>query len=294
MTENKAGDKDPNKASTDWINLVSDFWSPIMNTWGAGMQPTSQPSEDQQDPQDGSSASMQAFAQIWQTLIKRAGEPMGMAYSQQTSQAAPEMLMGFAQSCLSNFTRFQSTVKQWLENQDGNFSMDDTESLRKEFLQGCTDTYEKEFSQFFKIPQIGLGRVYQERVMQAADKYNLFQGAFSKFLHELYLPMNEAFQRLQQQMAEHAETDQLEEDPKTYYNLWVKFLEEHYMTLFKTPDFSETLGQTLGALNEYSLAKQAVVNDMLKQNDIPTHEDLDELYKEIYLLKKRMRRYEKQ
>jgi polyhydroxyalkanoate synthesis regulator phasin len=36
-----------------------------------------------------------------------------------------------------------------------------------------------------------------------------------------------------------------------------------------------------------------VVNDLLRQFNIPTQQDIDELAKEIYLLKKRMRAYEK-
>jgi polyhydroxyalkanoate synthesis regulator phasin len=41
------------------------------------------------------------------------------------------------------------------------------------------------------------------------------------------------------------------------------------------------------------MAKQGVVNDMLKQMDIPTNQDIDELSKEIYYLKKRLRKLEK-
>ena len=65
------------------------------------------------------------------------------------------------------------------------------------------------------------------------------------------------------------------------------------MTLFKQPEYAATMAKTLEALNEYTEARQAVVNDMLKQFNVPTHQDLDDLYKEIYLLKKRMRAFEK-
>lgn len=281
---------DPFATSTEWMTKLTEFWSPVMETWAAGVQPTHASSES---PPEKMSASLNGFVQMWQEMIKGAGDPLGMEHLQESSQAVPDMMMVFAQSCLRGFTRFQEQVNLWMENKEGAFTMEDTQSFQNLFLQGWTDAYEKEFRQFLKMPQIGLGRVYQERVLKAADKHNLFQAAFTKFIYLLYLPMEEAFDQLQQQVAEHAKNEQLEEDPKAYYQLWVKLLEASYMKLFKQREFSVNLGQTLKALNDYSVAKQAVVNDILKQNAIPTHDDLDELYKEIYLIKKRMRLYEK-
>jgi polyhydroxyalkanoate synthase subunit PhaE len=63
--------------------------------------------------------------------------------------------------------------------------------------------------------------------------------------------------------------------------------------LFKQLEYSTAMAKTLDALNGYVEARQAVVNDVLKQFNVPSHHDLDELYKEIYLLKKRMRDYER-
>ena len=94
-------------------------------------------------------------------------------------------------------------------------------------------------------------------------------------------------------MVEMTEAGPLDEKSKTYYNLWIKLLEGHYMELFKQLEYSTAMAKTLDALNGYVEARQAVVNDVLKQFNVPSHQDLDELYKEIYLLKKRMRDYER-
>jgi class III poly(R)-hydroxyalkanoic acid synthase PhaE subunit len=169
----------------------------------------------------------------------------------------------------------------------------DTQALDKEFIHQCKETYEKEFSRFLKMPQLGLTRFYQERAMTAADKHNIFQGALSEFLQMLYMPMEKAFTSLQDKMAEMAEEGPLDEKSKTYYNLWVQLLEGHYMELFKQSEFIEGLSGTLEALEDYSAARQAVVDDFLKMHAIPTQNEMDELYKEIYHLKKRMRGYEK-
>lgn len=290
MTE-KSGTGSQNAFETDWIKTMTDLWSPVMETWAKGM-PTASTSAEQ--PEDGANDPFHGFVQMWQTLVQQAGNTAAMDHMNEASKVVPDMLMGFAQICLRGFVRFQNQVNLWMENKKGDIFTQDTASFNQMFLNGWTEVYEKELRQFLKLPQIGLGRVYQERVLHAADRYNLFQTAYTKFIHQLYLPLEEAFNKLQDQVAQDAKKEQVQEDPKVYYYEWVKILEGCYMKLFKQPEFSLILGQTLSALNEYSAAKQAVVNDMLKQNAIPTQEDLDELYKEIYLIKKRMRLYEKQ
>ena len=47
------------------------------------------------------------------------------------------------------------------------------------------------------------------------------------------------------------------------------------------------------ALHEFSDAKNEIKNDLLKQLNVPTNLDFDELSKEIYLLKKRVRELER-
>ena len=109
----------------------------------------------------------------------------------------------------------------------------------------------------------------------------------------LYMPIEKSLNSLQKEMAQMVEAGSLDEKSKTYYNLWIKLLEGHYMELFKQPEYAEAMSNALSALQEFVDAKQVVINDALKQLNIPNSQDLDELSKEIYLLKKRVRLLEK-
>ena len=115
----------------------------------------------------------------------------------------------------------------------------------------------------------------------------------AEFTHMLYLPLEKSFVQLQKKMVEMTDAGSVDEKPKTYYNLWIKLLEAQYMKLFQQSEYSETMARTLEALFNFSEARQALVDDLLKMAAIPTQKELDELYKEIYLLKKRMRAFEK-
>ena len=78
-------------------------------------------------------------------------------------------------------------------------------------------------------------------------------------------------------------------DPTIGYQMWIKILEGHYMTLFQSPEYVKTLGKTLDAMAEFSAANNDVMADMLNILPISTQKDMDDLYKEIYLLKKRIK-----
>jgi hypothetical protein len=71
--------------------------------------------------------------------------------------------------------------------------------------------------------------------------------------------------------------------------VWVKTLEGFYMTLFKSPEYQKAMNHVLMTLEDFTLAKQDLVADALKDLPIPTLQEMDEIYREIYLLKKQVK-----
>ena len=65
------------------------------------------------------------------------------------------------------------------------------------------------------------------------------------------------------------------------------------MTLFKSKDYTSTLRKTLNAMGDYMIARHEFFQDMLQTLPVPTDRDMDDLYKEIYELKKKLKRIEK-
>jgi len=167
------------------------------------------------------------------------------------------------------------------------------ENLDEEVFRAWTDVYEKEFRQFFYTPQLGLTRTYQEKFNQAADKFNRLQAVFGEFMTIFYMPIEKSFKVLQDKVAKMAETGELPEDYNAYYRLFIKILEGRYMTLYKSPEYLSVMGKTLTALEEFLMARETITQDVLKGLAVPTQKDLDELYREIYILKKKIRKIEK-
>jgi hypothetical protein len=121
----------------------------------------------------------------------------------------------------------------------------------------------------------------------------LFQAAAGEFFRLIYLPVTKSFAVIQEKLGESAEAGKLPEDSKQYYQMWIKILEGHYMTLFQSGDYVKALRKTLDAMSEFTAAKNDLMQDMLGTLPVSTQKDVDDLYEEIYLLKKRIKELEK-
>ena len=277
--------------SMDWNKVIQEYWLPLFKPW-SGVFQSSEVGDHGQFNQGRTVDSLQATVRMWQAMTGAMGEPLAFEHFQKATEVTPDIALGFAQTCLQSFVSLQGRAGEWIQNRASSLSADEVQELDRVLIKELTETYEKEFSKYLKVPQVGLGRFHQERSLHATDKYNTFQLVLLEFLHMLYLPVERSLKSLQEKMAEMAEAGPLDEKSKTYYNLWIKLLEGEYMELFQQPEFADLMGKTLGALNEFVGARQAVIDDVLKQLNIPTNQDMDELSKEIYLLKKRVRALE--
>ena len=280
-----------NSSLEDWEKTMKEFWEPLQNQWGNLFKSSGTQESMQFKGRVGEY--FQTNVKMWQTILSAMRGPEALEHFQKATQITPDIALGFAQTCLQGFTSLQTQVGEWIQKRGASLSASDIQELDREFIKKWRDVYENEFSRYLKIPQVGLGRVYQERMLQAADKMNAFQAVLSEFLLVLAKPIEKSLTSLQEKMAEMTAAGPIDEKSKTYYNLWIKLLEGHYMELFKHQEYTAAMAKTLDALNEFVEARQVVINDLLKQLNIPTHQDLDDLAKEIYLLKKRMREYEK-
>jgi class III poly(R)-hydroxyalkanoic acid synthase PhaE subunit len=160
------------------------------------------------------------------------------------------------------------------------------EGLKADTFKGWAEFYEKEIRPFLKTPPVGLTRFYQERANEAIDKLNKFQVDMAEFLHLLGLPVEKSLRVMQEKIEEEAKEGKLSENFKDYYDMWIKILEGHYMTLFKSPEYIRVQSRTLNAIEEYKAAREKVLVDILQFLPIPTNRDMDELYKEFHELKK--------
>lgn len=290
MNDKSEKTKDQDAPSMDWEKVAQNL-NPFVKQWGEFFQGLG--NQEGPMPKGRVAESLQSNLAMWQTMLGALSGPDTMERFQQATEMTPDLALGFAQTCLQSLNDLQANAAEWLQKRGDALSDADVQELDRELLKSLTDTYEQEFSRYLKVPQIGLNRMSQERSLKVADKMNFFQLQLSAFLHLLYMPIEKSLKTLQEEMTAMAEAGTIDEKPKTYYNFWIKSMEGYYMELFQQKEYREAMHKTLFALHEFSDAKNEIINDQLKQLNVPTNHDFDELSKEIYLLKKRVRGLER-
>jgi class III poly(R)-hydroxyalkanoic acid synthase PhaE subunit len=238
--------------------------------------------------------SVEAALKNWEALSAALSAPESLQSFFQGAGAMPEMLAKLAQTSFSGFLEIQQKIVERAARMGDQVDAYTFTDIDENLFRTWTDLYEKEFSRFFQVPKLGLVREYQERITQAMDAYNRHQATLNEFLRLLALPVSRSFGVLQEQITELAEKGELPEEGRAYYDMWIKVLEGHYMTLFQTPEYVETLARTLGSLSAFQTARNAVVEDMLSGLPVPVQSEIDELYEEVHRLKRRLRTLEKE
>ncbi len=271
-----------------WTDAMNAFWGGIA---GAAAKPPSDAANGVRQP-FGSLDAMGKTMKTWQTMASAMSAPGSVDALLKGTGAMPQMLAQLAQSAFSSVLEMHQKGLESAGRIGASVDAYRFENIDENIFRVWTDVYEKEFRQFFRIPQLGLARTYQEKLNTAVDAYNRFQAIFSEFLRLLTLPFNRALSVMQDQMSELAEKGELPEDAQVVYRMWIKVLEGHFMTLFQTPEYNQTLGKTITALASFSEAKDAVLEDMLRGVPVASRSEMDDLAREVYELKKRIRRLE--
>jgi class III poly(R)-hydroxyalkanoic acid synthase PhaE subunit len=282
MTDSSQAKTGPETFFMDWMKMTTEFWRPMAEMWTAFHQTIGRKTESW----DTTQKTWHAFSQVM-------SEPETMEALLKGAGMLPDIFLKIAQAGSKTFMDFQ---QQWMEGSgrfQESFKTNKYENLKEDAFKAWSQLYEEEFRKFFKIPQLGLTRFYQEKMMRSMDKFNIYQAAVAEFSGLLLRPMEKSFQVLQEKLKELADKGDLPEDSKKYYQMWIKILERHYMALFQSSEYTQTLNKTLDTMSEFSKAKKEILQDFLNMLPVPTHKEMDELYKEIYLLKKRIKELEK-
>lgn len=260
-----------------WIKWTMDFWEDLAHMGpglsGAGAETSTSETE-----------SCLAAINLWQAFFSLLSEPETVAAVFKGIKAPSEVILKIAQAGWSGYFYLH---QQWLIGLDPDAFPAEAcgfENLDQEIFKICTEFYEKDFRELLNMPQ--MTRLPEEGLNRAMDKFGQFQSAMAEFIYLLFLPLKKALRDMRGVLEEGGRHL---EDFKEYYRRWLRALEGHYMTLFKSPGCTRTMCRTLNALEDFNVAKQALLSEALTTLPIPSHRDMEDLYREIYLLKKQVK-----
>lgn len=274
-----------------WLKTTADMWLNMAKAMPPNPNDTIR---TQTAVQNRFTEQLETNLNLLKSFSRMMSEPESASAAANSVSALPEILLKMARSGFDAAMQIQNHLMEKASKIGKRTEAYNFDNLDQEVFKALTDVYEKELRQYLKIPPLGLMRFRQERFNELLDKHNLFETTLAEFLSTLYLPMEKSFKVLQEKLQQMAEEGHLPREAKESYGMWLKILEGHYMNLFKSKEYTEVLHRTLNKLEDFLIAKNDAMHDFLQLLPVVTHKDMDDLYKEFHLLKKRVKELEKQ
>jgi hypothetical protein len=278
-----------------WMKSATDFWELMSKSkdWPMAFGNYGQSFGQGFPGMTNMQGSMDSILKMMQTLSATMGKEGAADSVSNGLNAVPEMTLKLAKIGMNGYFQFQQQCMEKIGSISKRTEAYNFENLDQDMFKAWTDVYENEFKQLFNIPQVGLWRQYEEQKALLTDRFIVFQKALAEFISILSLPIDKSFKILQEKIEELMDKGEIPDDPKVYYNMWVKILEGRYLTLLQTDEYTGCLNRTVSAVGDFLIAKREVLHNSMKSLEVPTNKEMDALYKELYELKKRIKQLEK-
>jgi len=291
MTEENPLNFDIASIVSTWMKMTDDSWGDVSKfitpLSGAKKSPTNGKKTSR------SQDSLESILKTWRMVSSVMQSPDNLFANLAGIGELPGVLMKLAQTSVEGISRFQNRMQDKISQAADHRGIFDFDSFDEGFFDDWKQLYETEIRKYLNIPQLGLTRFYQEKFAQVVDKHQLLQSALGEFIFILFKPIEESMKTLQDQLAEQSEGPGISGDAKETYQQWISILEADYALLLKSPEYLRVLGKVLNAMTDFSQVKDEIIQDMASGLPFPGRKEMDELYKELYRLRKRVRELEK-
>lgn len=143
----------------------------------------------------------------------------------------------------------------------------------------------EEITNRFLLTPVGPLRQYQEKFNRLMQAFAKWETACQSFIMLMNRAMTQSLADLQQKINDQCGADGPVDD---LFPLWVRLYEKHSLSLFHSAEFMAAMHEALNAKAVLTKAQQDLMEDILKAAHIPTLRDMDDLSRELYLLKKKV------
>lgn len=293
-----ASDEKNNKQDIfeNWVSASNEFWGTFNKMAKKGFNSQTVKDGDADQFAVRANESMELSMRTWKTFFSMLSNPEKIMELNTPSDKinGEDSFKKFISVLEKGFETLTNTLNEKAGKIGSKIESMDFDKFDREVFNAWAGIYQDEIRKIYNLPQVGLWREYQEKISQAMDKYNLFNASLIEFMYFLYLPMERSLKNFQKELLDKMDEGQVPDDFNSIYNDCLKKLESDYSTMFHSKEYTNVMGRALEGLCDFRLAKNSIVEDMLKTSPIPVQSDLDELYKEMLVMKKRIRTLEKE
>ncbi|MEO5355937.1 MAG: hypothetical protein H7844_01400 [Nitrospirae bacterium YQR-1] len=193
----------------------------------------------------------------------------------------------------------QNFVHPWMDSMQKNFNIvldassaaDPNASMN--LFHNFYSAFEKTFGKVFKTPQVGKDREKLELLMRTMDLYSVYIAKNAEFQHKMYVAGEGAMRKVIESLAQKIKAGEEIKGYNDFYKIWADINEAEYFELFNTEEFSTVQGSLLESALEFRKQYHKLIELNLADLPIPVRSEMDDVYKTIYDLKKRLRALER-
>jgi len=294
MEEKRAGKDCFHEFSKDWMENTSTLWGNPFKLQEELVGSLPSMWKLYTDSLSKSNQSVNLSDTLNKFMLSFYNEPLNLKTFSSTGEVLPLLITSLSQNLIKFFTEVQNKLLSSFNRWDQEGKEPGSDDFKTHIATMWKEMYESDFQKFFKIPQLGIGRNYQEQTNSAMNTGNKAMIAFSEFIGLLYIPVEKAGAAVMDEFKKMMDAGQIPEDPKIIYTIWIKALEGHFMEMLQSSEYINAMHSLIETISDHKESKGKLVNTMLQQLGIPTNSEMDELYKEVYTLKKRLKSVEKQ
>lgn len=114
---------------------------------------------------------------------------------------------------------------------------------------------------------------------------------FNSYLIEYYKQLGETWANSQKKFLEKiSELPQDTESMEAYKRIWIDMFENDFTQLFDTESFSKNYNNLVSTEMQLLKRWNTIMDIMLKSANMPTKEEIDEIYQELFNLKKKIKK----
>lgn len=281
-----------------WTDFTSDVWQEAFKNFSMGMPDFPLPAGSwpglKKHPENKTVKLIRTAAQNFTKavhLFNPSREPVSYL---ENLYSVSEFSARMMQESIENIIEFQT---EWVRNlsrigeQTHAYRFDD---IDPKIFESFRKLYYQEFQKYVLMPQFGLPRYFQEKLNRLTDSATVFFSYLAELIYLFGTAVDKSWQVMQENLGDMMLEPDMLENPDKGYEKWIKILEGHFMILLQSDEYVTVLDNTIASYAAYKKAKDDVLCHLLKTFPIPSNQEMDAVYKELYEIKKRINQISRQ
>jgi class III poly(R)-hydroxyalkanoic acid synthase PhaE subunit len=154
--------------------------------------------------------------------------------------------------------------------------------------------YEESFGSLMQSPLLGPSREFNGKLLRNFDAWSKLYRATLDYQVVLTTVQTRSFERLMQELVTMAEQGKTVKDWKEFQQIWSRVADDVFEQAFCDENNLKVRGRFLNALNTYRIHQQDLMELWMKNFNIPSRNEVDEVHRSLYELRKEMKQLKKQ